>query len=94
MGKRRIGRVAGRVFGLALGLISLTGLSGPRAARAADEPLQTGPSRVDFDDRLIKGQTQGTGSVYIFERQKVEMRSMVRKLRSFRERIIQTVFEE
>ena len=68
----------------------------PRQANAAPagDALQTGPSRVDFDDRVVKGQTQGTGSVYIFERQKVEMRSMVHKTRSFRERIITTVFGE
>ena len=61
---------------------------------SADEGVSTGPSRVDFDDRLIKGQRQGTGSIYIFERQKVDLKSMVKKMRSFRERIILTVFEE
>ena len=60
--------------------------------RAEDTNL--GPSRVDFDDRLVKGQRRGTGAIYIFERQKVELRSMVKKPRSFRRRIVMTVFEE
>ena len=65
------------------------------ATRAqAQEGLQTGPARVDFDDRLVKGQRHGTGSVYIFERQKVDMKSMVKKPHSFRNRIIVTVFPQ
>jgi hypothetical protein len=64
------------------------------ALPAFAQDVSTGPSRVDFDDRLIKGQRQGTGSVYIFERQKVDLKSMVKKPHSFRERIILTVFEE
>ena len=54
--------------------------------------LAQGQGRVDFDDRLVQGQRQGTGAVYIFERQKVELPSMLRRPRSFRERIIRTVF--
>jgi hypothetical protein len=53
-----------------------------------------GPSRVDFDDRLIKGQTTKAGSVYIYDRQEIDIRSLVRRGRSFRQRIIRTVFEE
>ncbi len=64
------------------------------SSMALADDMSGGPSRVDFDDRLIKGQRQGTGSVYIFERQKVDLKSMVKKVHSFRERIILTVFEE
>jgi len=53
-----------------------------------------GPTRVDFDDRLIKGQTTKAGSVYIYDRQEIDIRSLVSKVRSFRARIIRTVFEE
>jgi hypothetical protein len=63
-------------------------------AQAQGNAVPSGPSRVDFDDRLVKGQRRGTGSVYIFERQKVELRSMVKKPHSFRRRIVVTVFEE
>lgn len=53
-----------------------------------------GPTRVDFDERLIKGQTTKAGSVYIYNRQEIDIRSLVKRSRSFRERIVRTVFEE
>ena len=57
----------------------------------AREAAVTGPSRVDFDDRLVSGQRRGTGAVYIFERQKVDIKSMVKKPQSYRQRIIASV---
>ena len=53
-----------------------------------------GPTRVDFDDRLIKGQTTKAGSVYIFDRQQSEVRSLINRKRSFRHKILRTVFED
>ncbi len=53
----------------------------------------SGPSRVDFDERLIKGQTTKAGSVYIFDRQQSDIRSLINKHRKFRYKIIRTVFE-
>jgi hypothetical protein len=53
-----------------------------------------GPTRVNFDERLIKGQTTKAGSVYIFDRAESEIRSLVDRKRSFRKKIIRTVFEE
>ena len=53
-----------------------------------------GPTRVNFDERLIKGQTTKAGSVYIFDRQESEIRSLVDRKRKFRDKIIRTIFEE
>ena len=53
-----------------------------------------GPTRVDFDDRLIKGQTTKAGSVYIYDRQEIDIRSLVSRVRTFRARIVRSVFEE
>lgn len=53
-----------------------------------------GPTRVNFDERLIKGQTTKAGSVYIFDRQQSELRSLVSRQRQFRHKTIITVFEE
>jgi hypothetical protein len=64
------------------------------AATASAEESYRGPTRVDFDERLIKGQTTKAGSVYIFDRQEIAIDSLVSKKRSFRARIIRTVFEE
>ena len=53
-----------------------------------------GPTRVDFDERLIRGQTTKAGSVYIFDRQEIEIRSLVVRTRRFTPATIRTVFEE
>ncbi|MEO1175129.1 MAG: hypothetical protein AAFX94_24200 [Myxococcota bacterium] len=53
----------------------------------------SGPTRIDFDDRLIQGQTKKAGSVYIYNRQQIEIDSLVRIKRSFRPKIIRTIFE-
>lgn len=71
------------VIGLVLGL-----------AGVAVAQSYRGPTRVDFDDRLIKGQTTKAGSVYIYDRQEIDIRSLVKRTRSFKARIIRTVFEE
>lgn len=57
-------------------------------------PIMTtrrGPARVDFDDRLIQGQTNKSGAIYIFERKSSELRSMVRRRTSFREEIYRSI---
>ena len=53
-----------------------------------------GPTRVNFDERLIKGQTNKAGSVYIFDRQESDLKSLVSRKRKFRPKVIRTVFEE
>ena len=78
---------------LALGAVIGAMLLAPQKT-LADDAVPSGPTRVDFDDRLVKGQRHGTGTVYIFERQKVELRSMVKHPHSFRHRIVITVFED
>lgn len=52
-----------------------------------------GPTRIDFDDRLIQGQTKKAGSVYIYDRQQIDIESLVKLERTFRDKIIRTVFE-
>ncbi len=61
-------------------------------ASAAD--AYRGPTRVNFDERLIKGQTAKSGSVYIFERQEIGIQSLVRRHRRFRPLIIKSVFDQ
>lgn len=51
-----------------------------------------GPSRVDFDERLVRGQRNNAGGIYIFARQSIELKDMVQKPKSYRQRIIKTVF--
>jgi hypothetical protein len=64
------------------------------APPAAGSAPFRGPTRVDFDERLIKGQTTKAGAVYIFDRQTIESKPLVKRERNFRVLIIRTVFQE
>jgi hypothetical protein len=71
------------------------------SSAAADEPAAgpqggpptRGPTRIDFDDRLIQGQTNKSGAVYLYDRKELKTRSMVKKRESFRDEIITSVFD-
>lgn len=52
-----------------------------------------GPTRIDFDDRLVQGQTNKSGAVYLYDRKELKQRSMVKVRESFREEIVQTVYD-
>ncbi len=67
-------------------------LSGAAAEVRAAESYK-GPTRINFDERLVKGQTAKAGSVYIYERQEIEIRSLVRERARLRDKIVRTVFD-
>ncbi|MBK8009889.1 MAG: hypothetical protein IPK13_00945 [Deltaproteobacteria bacterium] len=52
-----------------------------------------GPTRIDFDDRLIQGQTNKSGAVYLFDRKETGISSMVRRRKSFRQLTIATIYD-
>jgi hypothetical protein len=52
-----------------------------------------GPTRIDFDDRLIQGQTNKTGAVYLFDRKETGISSMVRRRKSFKQLTLGTVYD-
>lgn len=82
---------------LALGFVLTAGIllqATTSHAQNAGGSGYRGPTRVDFDDRLIKGQTTKADSVYIYDRQTIEIRSLVTKARTFRPKIIRSLFEE
>jgi hypothetical protein len=53
-----------------------------------------GPTRIDFDDRLIQGQTNKSGAVYLFDRKELSVRSMVKQRTSFRDQIVKDILSE
>jgi hypothetical protein len=66
----------------------------PDPAQQASAPVPTrGPTRIDFDDRLIQGQSNKSGAVYLYDRKELKTRSMVKKRESFRDEIITSVFD-
>ncbi len=63
------------------------------AADASAAPLPSrGPARIDFDDRLIQGQTNKSGAVYLYERKELRTNSMLKTPETFRHETVETVF--
>ena len=65
----------------------------PATASAAGAPQQRGPTRIDFDDRLIQGQSNKSGAVYLYDRKELKQRSMIKKRETFREEIVGAVYD-
>lgn len=61
--------------------------SNDAAAEAAANAARRGPTRVDFDERLLQGQSTKQGAIYLFERKESALRSMLRKRENFRREI-------
>ena len=72
-----------------------TASTGPAGAPTGDVSVgPRGPTRIDFDDRLIQGQTNKSGAVYLFDRKELSVRSMVRQRTSFRDQIVKDILTE
>ncbi len=63
-------------------------------ASASTPPPSRGPSRIDFDDRLIQGQTNKSGAVYLYDRKELKTRSMIKERDSFRSETLSTVYDQ
>ncbi len=72
-----------------------------RPAPARSAPARSAPvpaaaqreSRIEFDERLVQGQT-AAGAIYLFQRGEGELRTMVRVPESFKDRTIRQVYPE
>ncbi len=54
---------------------------------AEDTGVSRGPSRIEFDERLIQGQTNKANAIYLFERRESALRSLLKKRVDFHEEI-------
>ncbi len=63
------------------------------AGEGGAPPPTRGPSRIDFDDRLIQGQTNKSGAVYLYDRKELKIRSMIKKRETFRDEIVGSLFD-
>ena len=70
---------------------SATATAGGAAPAGGDASLRRG-ARVEFDGRLVQGQTAKSGAIYLFARKRSELRSMVEERSSYRQEIIGTVY--
>jgi hypothetical protein len=73
---------------------------GPASATAGEAPSGEpaaapvrGPTRIDFDDRLIQGQTNKSGAVYLYDRKELKIRSMIKKRENFRDEIVGSLYD-
>lgn len=71
----------------------VSGESATGAAASAPPPTR-GPSRIDFDDRLIQGQTNKSGAVYLYDRKELKTTSMIKERESFRSETLSTVYDQ
>jgi len=58
-------------------------------------PLMTprGPTRIDFDDRLVQGQTNKLGAVYLYQRKSPAQPSLLARRQSVRAEITRDLLE-
>jgi hypothetical protein len=63
------------------------------AAPQGAPPPTRGPTRIDFDDRLIQGQTNKSGAVYLYDRKELKTKSMIKTRESFREEIVGSLYD-
>jgi hypothetical protein len=67
---------------------------GSASASSSSAPPSRGPARIDFDDRLIQGQTNKSGAVYLYDRKELKTRSMIKERESFRSETLSTVYDQ
>ena len=63
-----------------------------RGPRPEEERELKRGERVEFDGRIIEGQTAAQGAIYLFERLPSELRSMVMERRSFQTEVMETLY--
>ena len=70
----------------------------PRATVDPDAPVDTGtrkgPARIEFDDRLVQGQTNKANAIYLFERRESALRSLLKKRTNFHDEIDEMLEDE
>ena len=63
------------------------------SADSGGAPSVRGPTRIDFDDRLIQGQSNKSGAVYLYDRKELKIRSMIKKRDNFRDEIVGSLYD-
>jgi hypothetical protein len=66
------------------------GEGGASAAATGGGPR--GPTRIDFDDRLIQGQSNKAGAVYLYDRKQLKTETLIKYPKTFRREITDTVY--
>jgi hypothetical protein len=54
---------------------------------AVQNATRQGPTRIEFDERLLQGQTNKANAIYLFQRRESALRSLVKKRKHFHDEI-------
>ena len=65
----------------------------PAPSAAPGQMQARGPTRIDFDDRLLQGQTNKLGAVYLYQRKAPAQPSLLTRRTSFRDEIARDLLE-
>lgn len=68
--------------------------SSPPSAEPVDPNNLRRGGRVEFDGRLVQGQTAKSGAIYLFARKRSQLRSMVQERVDYRKEVLRTVYPE
>lgn len=60
----------------------------------AEDAGRRGPARIEFDDRLVQGQTNKANAIYLFERRESALRSLLKKRTNFHDEIDEMLEDE
>lgn len=52
-----------------------------------ENATRRGPTRIEFDERLLQGQTNRANAIYLFQRRESALRSLVKKRKHFHDEI-------
>jgi hypothetical protein len=63
-------------------------------APAGEGSARRGPARIEFDDRLVQGQTNKANAIYLFERRESALRSLLKKRTHFHEEMDEMLEDE
>jgi hypothetical protein len=64
------------------------------SAGDGEDAGRRGPSRIEFDDRLVQGQTNKANAIYLFERRESALRSLLKKRTNFHDEIDEMLEDE
>jgi len=84
------------LIAVAVLLLAGSALAQDKEKKAADAPpaMQVrGPTRIDLDDRLLQGQTNKLGAVYLYQRRAPPQPSLLTRRSSFRDEIAREILE-
>jgi len=81
-------RMKSMVLGLLLGLLAFAQTGKAQEAGEGAKPSLKRARHMEFDERLIMGQSLKSGALYLFERKDSEIQTMLKIRRDYRQELL------